>query len=127
MSEAVTISVPAQTGFIHVLRAVVASLAARLDFSYDDIEDLRLAVDEACAHLLSARAPARQIALDITLSPGHLEILLHTDAEPAEWPPPNAEHTLTWQVLSTLADTASLHREGTRPAIRFAKQRAAAR
>ena len=34
------------------LRLTTASLAARCDLTVDDIEDLRLAVDEACALLL---------------------------------------------------------------------------
>ena len=35
-----------------VLRTTTAGLAARLDFTLDDIEDLRMAVGEACALVL---------------------------------------------------------------------------
>ena len=41
-----------------VLRTATAGLAARLQFTLDEIEDLRIAVDEACAILLSV-APAQ--------------------------------------------------------------------
>ena len=40
-----------------MLRTATAGLAARLDFTLDDIEDLRIAVDEACAMVLPRRCP----------------------------------------------------------------------
>ena len=50
-------TVPAESMYLSVVRTAAAGLAARLDFTLDDIEDLRIAVDEACALLLKqARA-----------------------------------------------------------------------
>ena len=43
---------PADPAYISVLRTVTASLAARRDFTIDEIDDLRIAVDEASALLL---------------------------------------------------------------------------
>ena len=40
-----------------MLRTATAGLAARLDFTLDEIEDLRIAVDEACALLLPDAVP----------------------------------------------------------------------
>ena len=51
---------PADGAYLSVLRTATAGLAARLDFTLDEIEDLRIAVDEACAHAArpgGARAP----------------------------------------------------------------------
>jgi hypothetical protein len=48
----VELRVPASGAYLAVLRTAAAGLAARLDFTLDDIEDLRIAVDEACALLL---------------------------------------------------------------------------
>ena len=44
--------IPADSAYLAVLRTATAGLAARLDFTLDDIEDLRIAVDEACAMVL---------------------------------------------------------------------------
>ena len=44
----------ARDAYLSVLRDATAGLAARLDFTLDEIEDLRIAIDEACAMLLAA-------------------------------------------------------------------------
>ena len=54
--DRVTIRMPAEGAYLSVLRTATAGLAARLDFTLDEIEDLRIAVDEACGMLLSQAA-----------------------------------------------------------------------
>src|SRR3954465_2786163 len=51
--DVVLLTVPADGGYLGVLRTATAGLAARLHFALDEIEDLRIAVDEACAMLLA--------------------------------------------------------------------------
>ena len=48
----VELRLPADSAYVSVLRTTTAGLAARLDFTIDDIEDLRIAVGEACAMVL---------------------------------------------------------------------------
>ena len=50
--DVVELRLPADAAYLSVLRTATAGLAARLDFTLDEIEDLRIAVDEACAMLL---------------------------------------------------------------------------
>src|SRR5260370_13943250 len=57
----VTVSMPAEGAYLSVLRTATAGLAARLDFTLDEIEDLRIAVDEACAMLLSQAIPGTHL------------------------------------------------------------------
>jgi hypothetical protein len=61
-SDAITVTVPARAEFLHLIRSVVASVAARRDLSIDAIEDLRLAVDEACASCCVEARPGRAIS-----------------------------------------------------------------
>ena len=52
--------------FVRVVRLAVMGVASRMPFSYDDIEDIKLAVSEACNNaILHARVPfdQAQIAL----------------------------------------------------------------
>ena len=53
----VSLRVPADGAYVSVLRTMTAGLAARLDFTVDDIEDLRIAVGEACALVLPEAGP----------------------------------------------------------------------
>ena len=57
--EEITLSLPAQPQFARVARLTVTGLASRVGFSYDEIEDLRIAVGEMCSLLLPG--PAGQL------------------------------------------------------------------
>ena len=59
----VELRIPADSAFLSVLRTATAGLAARLDFTLDDIEDLRIAVDEACAIVLPQATPGSDLEL----------------------------------------------------------------
>ncbi len=54
--DRVELRVPADPAYLAVLRTACAGLAARLDLTLDEIEDLRIAVDEACSLLLAGAA-----------------------------------------------------------------------
>jgi serine/threonine-protein kinase RsbW len=120
----VTVSVPARPEFVHILRSVIASVAARADLTYDQIDDLRLAVDEACAQLLAVPGLPGSLRLVVrSLDDGGLEIVASIDVDNAVWPPAGAERTLTWQVLSALADEARFEQTDGHPALRMTKRR----
>jgi serine/threonine-protein kinase RsbW len=117
----ITVTVPARPDFLHVVRSVMASVAARLDLGYDDIEDLRIAVDEAGAQLLSDGGDATFLSLTITPSGDRLEVVVCTDGDVRDWPPPGIEERLIWQVLSALTDRPSFERYQGNPAMRLVK------
>lgn len=52
----VTLEVPAQAEYVAVLRAAAGVIASRLEFSLDDIDDLRILIDEAASVLLTSGA-----------------------------------------------------------------------
>ena len=120
----VTVKVPAQPDFVHVVRSVVATVAARAEMTFDEIDDLRLAVDEACAQLLALPAPATTLTLQLSPADGGgLVVVVTIDGEVRTWPPEGAERTLTWQVLAALADEARFEQVDGHPALRLTKNR----
>ncbi len=100
----VELRLPADGAFVSVLRTTTAGLAARLDFTIDDIEDLRIAVGEACAMVLPEADPESDLACRFVLQPGELTV---TVAVTAQQPPVADYDSFAWQVLTTLATEAS--------------------
>jgi serine/threonine-protein kinase RsbW len=48
----VRLEVPASPEFLRITRIMVAGVASRLGFTLDDVEDLRIAIDELCFTLV---------------------------------------------------------------------------
>ena len=123
VSDHVSLRLPATGVYLSVLRTATAGLASRLDFTLDDIEDLRIAVDEACAMLLAKAADSAELCCRFELEPGLLRVevsLQTTDGEPP------SRDSFAWTVLSALAGDVDA-RTGARNevTIRLAKHRAA--
>ncbi|HEX3931839.1 MAG TPA: ATP-binding protein [Nocardioides sp.] len=100
----VSLRVPADGAYVSVLRTMTAGLAARLDFTVDDIEDLRIAVGEACALVLPQARPGGDLAAEFRQTPSTLEVSVRVETEG------RAEldyESFAWQVLTTLADEAT--------------------
>jgi serine/threonine-protein kinase RsbW len=98
--DQVTVSMPAEGAYLSVLRTATAGLAARLDFTLDEIEDLRIAVDEACAMLLGQVVPGTGLDCTFTLGRDLMTISVSVLSQTAR---PPASDTFAWTVLSALA------------------------
>ena len=99
-TDCVTIRMPAEGAYLSVLRTATAGLAARLDFTLDEIEDLRIAVDEACGMLLSQAAPGATLDCDFTLGEDSMTIAVSVLAQQPQLP---SRETFAWTVLAALA------------------------
>jgi serine/threonine-protein kinase RsbW len=96
----VQVRMPAESAYLSVLRTAAAGLAARLDFTLDEIEDLRIAIDEACAMLLSQAIPGTDLECGFELGADQVTITVSVTAAHARMP---ARDTFAWTVLSALA------------------------
>jgi serine/threonine-protein kinase RsbW len=99
----VELRVPADGVYVSVVRTTTAGLAARLDFLIDDIEDLRIAVGEACAMVLPEADEGSQLVCNYHLAPGQLTVVVAVSAAHPDGP---EYDSFAWQVLSTLATHA---------------------
>ena len=115
-----SVTIPANANHVHVLRAVAASVAARLPMSLDDVDDLRLAVDEAAARLLQLRGGG-ELTLVVGATPDGLDVSVSSDAESSTWPGPDTKSTLPWKILTALADQVAFERRDGVASIRFRK------
>ena len=48
----ITMTIPAISDYISVVRVAVSGVAARLQFTVDEIEDIKVAVSEACTNVI---------------------------------------------------------------------------
>ncbi len=100
----VELKVPADGAYVSVLRTTTAGLAARLDFTIDDIEDLRIAVGEACAMVLPEARRGGDLWCRFVLGKREMVVSVVVDVDGT----PEIDHdSFAWQVLTTLATEAA--------------------
>ena len=108
LTDDVDLDVPADPAYLAVVRTATAGLGARLDLTLDDIEDLRIAVDEACALLLAGSTyPDRILHAQFAMSEDELAVTIHG---PARVLP--TETNLAWSVLVALVGGVETGRSG---------------
>ena len=118
----VEVTIPAVGAYLSVLRTATAGLAARLDFTLDEIEDLRIAVDEACAMLLQKAVPESSLNCRFDLAGDALAISVSATTLDGRTP---ARDTFAWTVLTALAGEvdAVAHPDGQTVSISMVKRR----
>ena len=105
----VELRIPADSAYLAVLRTATAGLAARLDFTLDDIEDLRMAVGEACALVLEHADTGGDLYAAFDLSDGSIRVSVSADSLGDS--APDVE-SFGWQVLTALTSDVVTSREG---------------
>jgi serine/threonine-protein kinase RsbW len=121
--DVVLLTVPADGTYLAVLRTATAGLAARLHFALDEIEDLRIAVDEACAMLLAIAAQDTELDCRFAVTEDALTVQVAVSTVPGALLP--AESSFAWKVLTALATEASAKVVDGRAKIRLLTRRAA--
>jgi len=96
-TDMVELRVPADPAYLTVVRTASAGLAARLDLTLDEIEDLRIAVDEACTLLLGPGPSDDELVATFRLGEGSLEVEVRGPA-----PELPERSSFAWAVLEAL-------------------------
>ncbi|MFI6479671.1 ATP-binding protein [Nonomuraea sp. NPDC050663] len=99
--DVVSARLPADSAYLSVLRMITAGLAARIDFTLDEIEDLRIAVDEACAMLLSEAVPGTDLTAEFELAGQEMQVRVEVATVGSSAP---KRDDFAWMVLTALAD-----------------------
>ena len=99
----VTLEVPAQAEYVAVLRAAAGVIASRLDFTLDDIDDLRILIDEAASLLLTSGAQGT-LNCEIDAADDTIRFRLIAAVTTGEASP---EEGFAWSILRALAHEVS--------------------
>ena len=102
------VRLPADSAYVAVLRMTTAAIAARLDFTLDDIEDLRMAVGEACAMVLPSADEGSELTCSYFIGPGRLTITVSVPSREPELPDRDG---FAWQMLNALTTNAATSAE----------------
>ena len=123
--EEVRLVVPATPEFLRLARVTATGLASRLGFSYDDVEDLRLAIDELCFALIGSKGREGTVTLRYAMPEGalHIEGTGRFAGNSSDATPTLSE--LSKQILSALVDEYDVFSEDGHPSFRLRKQRPA--
>lgn len=106
-NETVQLTVPADPAYVSVVRTVTASLAARRDFTIEEIDDLRIAVDEASALLLPHAGPTGSLSAAFGGADSTLTIEVSVPAPEDGLAAGPDQTSFAWMVLSALADSVT--------------------
>lgn len=119
--DEVRLTVPAKPEFLRLARVTAAGLASRLGFSFDEVEDLRLAIDELCYGLTGPDGRDGTVHVCYLLGTGRLVVegdarLLFAGTEAAEL------SELSEVILSALVDEHEFVDRPEGPRFRLVKQ-----
>jgi len=98
VAEVVRLSVPGSLEYVRVVRLTAAAVAARLGFDVEEIEDLRVAVDELASVVIEAGAGA-----ELSLSFSNLGDRFVVEGSAAVVSEPGLDE-LTRQILGAVVD-----------------------
>lgn len=120
--DVVHLTVPADGGYLGVLRTATAGLAARLQFALDEIEDLRIAVDEACAMLLAIATRNAELECRFAVTEDALTVEVTVPTVRGAALP--SESSFAWKVLTALTTSAAARAVDGRATISLLTRRA---
>jgi serine/threonine-protein kinase RsbW len=101
---AVTLTIPADPSYVRLVRLVVASSAADLGYSFDGIEDVRIAADEAATLAITACRPGGSVKVGIAVLDGAISVGVEcvTDLQSPEFDP------LSSQIVAALTTSCTV-------------------
>jgi len=97
----VALTIPAEPSHVVLARAATSAVCAQADFTVDRLDDLRLAVDEACALVIADAPPDSQLHVHLSVSGSHVTIEVRGTSRKGM---PVATNTFAWTVLTALVD-----------------------
>lgn len=83
----VELTIPGKPEYVGVARLAILGVASRMRFSYDEVEDIRLAVGEACTTAIErangAAVNAQEVRIRCVIDPSRLVVEVSDTAPPA--------------------------------------------
>lgn len=104
MSDTITLTIPADTAHVAMARSVAASMSAHADLPIDQLEDVRLAVDEALSQVIADAPESSPVTCTYTVDGDGLTITVAGTSTSGAVP---STGTFSWIVMRALVDDVS--------------------
>ncbi|MDQ3106582.1 MAG: hypothetical protein M3Q68_02100 [Actinomycetota bacterium] len=121
MSDEVQLVMPADPEFLRLARVTAMGLASRLSFTIDEIDDLRIAIDELVFGLIGTKGRPGQVTMRYTMLEAGLEVRGTGAFEDGAAAPGLTE--LSELILGAVADEHEFSADGEAPSFRLLKRR----
>jgi len=118
----VRLAVPAQPGYLRMTRLLAAGVASRVGFTLDEVDDLRIAIDELCFALVGPGGRDGTITVRYTFIDGGLVVEGEGHFADGGHDTPLLS-PLSMQILGAVADECTLEPGIEGPTFRLVKRR----
>jgi serine/threonine-protein kinase RsbW len=133
-TDSIDVRFPAKAEYVSIARLAAAAVAARQAFTYDEVEDLKIAVSEACNALIAAPKTLRRSPLRLHFLPETDALVIRVEAQGTQLaldvgangePRPLDERLLGIFLMQSLVDEVDIRHTGDLASIvlRLAKRR----
>jgi serine/threonine-protein kinase RsbW len=120
--DTVELRIPAKAEWVAVARLAVAAVASRSDFSLEDIEDIRLAIAEACTSVIRDAQPWDHIAIHCETEPTELVVSVRGGKGTAIRADARSEQGLGILIIQSLMDSVEYRLERDGVVLRMSKR-----
>jgi serine/threonine-protein kinase RsbW len=118
----VRLEVPASAAYFRVARMVAAGVGSRLGFTLDELDDLRIAVDELCTVLMGGHADGKLLLRYELIEDG---IAVEGTGEFSDGSPAAPKLSpVSEMILGAVADECAVGADDAGPTFRLVKRRA---
>jgi serine/threonine-protein kinase RsbW len=124
MSDEVQLVMPADPEFLRLARVTAMGLASRLSFTIEEIDDLRIAIDELVFGLIGTKGRPGRVTMRYSLLDRGLEVRGSGSFEDGASAPGLTE--LSELILGAVADEHELTNDADEPSFRLLKRRSGA-
>lgn len=127
--EEVRLTVPATPELLRLARVTASGVASRLGFSYDEVEDLRLAIDQLCFAFTGGKRRDGYILMRYVVRGDAETLEVHGKASFAASGPEPLLNELSGAVLDALVDEHAVYKDHDHgsPSFRLVKRRSGSR
>jgi len=122
-ADRVVLSIPAKGEYARTVRMTAAELAARLGMSFDDVDDVRIAAEEAFVYAAERSKHEGSVSFAFDLLPGALQVTVGpvpSACEPDGEEDPRSQYATF--ILESVCDEFAIEESADECTIRLTKQ-----